>query len=376
MHSKLFFGFLLLLSNRLIAQETAVGSPIEAWELNHPSGNESWSNANFVYANDLFYANSSATILAFNADTSHYMISEDYNFNIPSGATIQGVEVTVIKSAANVFGFFNVRDETISLVLDSNLFGSNKANTSNWTLLDQVVTYGGPADTWGLTLTPAIINDPTFGVSVSAQFDGLLATVGSATLDAFVGYISMEVSYSNPLPIELKSFSGLSTALGNEIYWSTISEVNNDYFSVEKSIDAKNWSLLDTLSGAGNSNRELKYSIVDPDDKSSNYYRLKQTDYNGEFEYFDPIYLKKKANKLDDFEITHNLYDNSICIKSKNSLKKIYIYNSLGSLESNVVISSLESICKYMFKSKKAFKYLFVEDEFGNKIKKRIGLKI
>ena len=63
-------------------------------------------------------------------------------------------------------------------------------------------------------------------------------------------------------------------------------ELNNDFFTVERSRDLDAFEVLDTISGAGNSNANLFYSYTDINPlEGVSYYRLKQTDYNGDFEY-------------------------------------------------------------------------------------------
>lgn len=73
-------------------------------------------------------------------------------------------------------------------------------------------------------------------------------------------------------------------------YWQTASELNNDFFTLEQSLDAINWEVIKTINGAGNSNCILNYSYeIPPPYDNTAYYRLKQTDYDGSFEYSNVI---------------------------------------------------------------------------------------
>ena len=91
---------------------------------------------------------------------------------------------------------------------------------------------------------------------------------------------------SHPLPIVLSSFTAKKDNSIVRIKWSTQAEINNDYFSIERSKDGWNWEELERVKGAGNSNIPLEYKAVDDFPlKGSSYYRLKQTDYNGNFSY-------------------------------------------------------------------------------------------
>ena len=104
-----------------------------------------------------------------------------------------------------------------------------------------------------------------------------------------------------PLPIELISFNGECNKQINQISWSTASEINNDYFSLEKSIDAKNFELVEQVDGAGNSNSLITYSSIDKSPYKTTYYRLKQTDFDGHFEYSKIISVKSCEENSFDF---------------------------------------------------------------------------
>ncbi|MDD5571939.1 MAG: T9SS type A sorting domain-containing protein, partial [Bacteroidales bacterium] len=107
--------------------------------------------------------------------------------------------------------------------------------------------------------------------------------------------LSNEVS--NPLPIELLSFQGVYENKKVNLYWSTAAEINNDYFTIERSVDSKNFEIITTVKGAGNSNRILKYSAIDESPPLGIvYYRLKQTDFDGTYKYSDVISVKVNGN--------------------------------------------------------------------------------
>ncbi len=90
----------------------------------------------------------------------------------------------------------------------------------------------------------------------------------------------------NPLPVEFLSFSGTSQKNGNLLKWQTATEHNNDYFSVEKSKDGKEWSACGQVAGNGDSFTTLSYSYLDQQAAYGvTYYRLKQVDFNGEYDY-------------------------------------------------------------------------------------------
>jgi len=89
-------------------------------------------------------------------------------------------------------------------------------------------------------------------------------------------------SEANPLPINLLSFTAQLQAEGVDLKWVTSSEINNDYFTVERGQDGRNFVEVGRVAGAGNSNVERHYSFLDAEmPQATTYYRLRQTDYNG-----------------------------------------------------------------------------------------------
>lgn len=92
------------------------------------------------------------------------------------------------------------------------------------------------------------------------------------------------------LPVELLSFNAKPEGEKVAVTWSTASEINNDYFSVEKSKDGNWFSQFDQVRGAGNSNSINNYKSYDYNPYTGDsYYRLKQTDYNGDYKYSNTV---------------------------------------------------------------------------------------
>ncbi|HXD91557.1 MAG TPA: T9SS type A sorting domain-containing protein, partial [Bacteroidia bacterium] len=102
------------------------------------------------------------------------------------------------------------------------------------------------------------------------------------------------------LPIELTSFTAKQLNTKTKLEWATASESNNNYFTIERSLDGTNFISISEIKGANNSTTTLDYSVFDEEPAVGiNYYRLKQTDYNGKFKYSKVIsvnYLSKGAS--------------------------------------------------------------------------------
>lgn len=164
------------------------------------------------------------------------------------------------------------------------------------------------------------------------------------------------VGCSVVLPIILISFTGKSlTNTTNLLEWTTSTEINNDYFTLERSSDAQNFSAIGIVNGAGNSNISLNYNFIDETPlKGVNYYRLKQTDFNGEYSYSNIITL---TNNNQDYSIWNS--SNTLYVKGakENQLSNLKIYNLVGELifekefeESTSVESSMFSKGIYLVK--------------------------
>jgi hypothetical protein len=101
------------------------------------------------------------------------------------------------------------------------------------------------------------------------------------------------------LPIELMMFDGIESKEGNLLYWITASEFNNDYFTLERSVDGYNWVNISNLNAIGNSQEETSYSYLDNTYRRGeiNYYRLSQTDFDGQREYFNIVSIDNSQNQ-------------------------------------------------------------------------------
>lgn len=126
------------------------------------------------------------------------------------------------------------------------------------------------------------------------------------------------------LPIKLFSFTGVNNNGFNLIKWTTVSESNNDYFTLERSVDGITWKEITILDGAGNSVKSKHYQYEDYTFESNaiNYYRLKQTDFSGRFEYSNIISIES-YNNIETYlsnvypnPTNENIYFNLITLQS------------------------------------------------------------
>ncbi|HSZ72881.1 MAG TPA: T9SS type A sorting domain-containing protein, partial [Cytophagaceae bacterium] len=105
------------------------------------------------------------------------------------------------------------------------------------------------------------------------------ALVGS---DADGYFDDLSLTYTSPMPVDLIFFKATESATHIELNWATAAETSNAFFTLEKSPDARQWKVLDTIDGAGNTQQLSSYGFTDEQPLSGvQYYRLTQTDVNG-----------------------------------------------------------------------------------------------
>jgi hypothetical protein len=109
------------------------------------------------------------------------------------------------------------------------------------------------------------------------------------------GFATLDELLNPVLPVELTRFEGQGKNLQVELSWTTASERNNDFFEVQRSTDGRTFDLIGKVEGGGTRNTPLDYSFTDRMPKAGvNYYRLRQVDFDGAFEYSRVIAVEVK----------------------------------------------------------------------------------
>ena len=177
------------------------------------------------------------------------------------------------------------------------------------------------------------------GDPLLAQLDGPSPLYLDTQGNIFFGEVGSNVvrkisglTGSAPLPIELLQFDVRCVDPGVELKWKTRTEINNDYFSIERSTDGENWETISVKEGAGNSNILLRYSCLDDNPGLGwNYYRLRQTDFNGEFTLYSAQAVNCLRSAYPDLTLYPNPSKDMVEIKSENRLiRSITFINQTG----------------------------------------------
>lgn len=137
------------------------------------------------------------------------------------------------------------------------------------------------------------------------------------------------------LPVELVSFTAEAKAGVVKTKWITAIEINNDYFTVERSDDGINFEMVGKVDGAGNSTQTLAYSFMDTNPlEGVSYYRLKQTDYDGQFSYSDMVMVRRAAVEEVKVSVFPNPAQSEVNIQLSNVSDEVAvnIYDQFGKL--------------------------------------------
>lgn len=119
------------------------------------------------------------------------LLLTNFGFSIPNGASILGIQATIVRHADLTGSKNSITDQTVQLVKSGAASGNNKADGSTlWPTSDATANYGANNDLWGTTWTVANINASNFGI--------LLTVLNSndVNINAFVDSISLTVTYS------------------------------------------------------------------------------------------------------------------------------------------------------------------------------------
>lgn len=144
-----------------------------------------------------------------------------------------------------------------------------------------------------------------------------------------IGSVNMAIA---PLPVSLSEFTAACKNGKVDLNWTTQSESNNAFFGIEKSTDARIFNEVARVSGHGNSSSLINYSWTDDSRQQGvAYYRLKQTDFDGAFEYHDVVSVDCSTDY--PFRIYPNPTSDGVFIENFNPSKsklKIEVVNVLG----------------------------------------------
>lgn len=169
-------------------------------------------------------------------------------------------------------------------------------------------------------------------VWVPSELDALNRKLTAENVNEFSTWTAG--SSDDPLPIVLLSFEAKPMNNEVEVSWVTATEINNDFFTVERSHDGVNFTPIGTKDGVGTTSQMQQYSLTDKNPITGvAYYRLKQTDFNGDFEYSKIISVYTEAAQSTEVSVYPNPNNGLFnVITGGEKTTELKIYNMLGKM--------------------------------------------
>lgn len=208
-------------------------------------------------------------------DQATFVMGRYFNFNITSG-TLNGM--------VNLRFFYDQPEEDALLATAQDWNIANAGGTSFVSGLRWFSVNSGSFDPNSADLQPAGVQDASQLYPTNTGSEEGFRFIEFSTSNLTGGGLGFTVGENSViLPVELLRFDATATAEGSVfIRWETASEVNNDYFLLERSSDLKRWEPIAKVKGVGNSNSFNYYEWIDKQPLSGvSYYRLKQVDFDG-----------------------------------------------------------------------------------------------
>jgi hypothetical protein len=167
---------------------------------------------------------------------------------------------------------------------------------------DAIVVNGGTLDMGNdleLGTTNGTLTINSGGVVSSPSVDNLTYTdVNDLPANIIIKGTGIFLLDGVPLPVVLLYFKATCQDGGYAyLEWSTSSEINNEGFFIEKSVNGVDFSTIGFVEGNGNSNDIHTYAFIDRAFYQDAYYRLKQVDFDGAFEYFKVVFVSNQSVK-------------------------------------------------------------------------------
>lgn len=151
-------------------------------------------------------------------------------------------------------------------------------------------------------------------------------------------------SMSNLLPVEFSSFTAKKQDdVHSLLSWQTSVEVDNDYFEVQRSANGKDFQKIGKVNGNGTTSEVQDYTFLDRDPlPGMNYYRLKQVDFNGQYDY-SSVEVVNFGSEHGEITVFPNPATDFVTITLDKEYDGLKVFNKLGQIVETINANQLDS---------------------------------
>ncbi len=275
-------GDVLLANGANIIRLSSGGAVLQTYDV---AGENSWFALNLDPDGTSFWSADFGTSNVYRIDIASGNVISTFNTGTSTG-TVFGLavagEITVATQLfISVAPLFDINPINTQHCVTATVVDQNNVPQNNVTIDWNLVGVNGPNST--TTQTGQNGETQFCYVGPNAGYDTIIATIRSTGASARAVKL-----WESSLPVELTSFT--STVSGTDVIlnWATSKEINNAGFDIERSSVASEWTKVGNVTGNGTTNETRNYTFTDKNLASGKYnYRLKQIDFNGNYEYFN-----------------------------------------------------------------------------------------
>ncbi len=275
-------GEVLLANGATVLRLSSAGAVIQTYDV---AGQNSWFALNLDPDGTSFWSADFSTSNVYRIDIASGNVISTFNTGTGNG-TVFGLavagEITVATQLfITVAPLFDINPINTQHCVTATVVDQNNVPQNNVTIDWNLVGVNGPNST--TTQTGANGETQFCYIGANVGYDTIIATIRSTGAQARAVKL-----WESSLPVELTSFTSTVSGTDVNLNWATSKEINNSGFDIERSVIAGEWTKVGNVTGNGTTNETKLYSFTDKNLASGKYnYRLKQIDYNGNYEYFN-----------------------------------------------------------------------------------------
>ena len=299
-----------------------------------------FSSASNVSGSDNSVASAQSLVALLGSVQTQYLKVTGFNFSIPANSIICNVTVHVRRKAEGLNPGASIKDDVIRVVKDGSLLGNNVAKQSSWPNNLTTESYSGGTSYWGVSLTPQDVNDPSFGVAISAELNTHVSAFPRAEID----HISMVVEYQpvSTLPFTVEKFTSNIQKNLVTCEWSMAEEEAGGRIILQQSTNNRDWKDLSSYTVSVHAtNTNYKQANRLPA-KGTYFYRLKTVSKEGKTTYSKTNSVYYTTNG--EVKVYPTVAKSMLYVENVDPSDKVQVYNFSNQLVQTSTVAVKEGL--------------------------------